>query len=141
MVPAHEVVWLDADLTAGDALQQAMVTPHARYPVAAASLDRLAAIIHVRELAAAAHTGPDAPIGPRARRARVVPETKDLGPLLREERQHLAVVVDEYGGTAGIVTLEDILEEIVGGRSRMSTTSPTTLSTGSVITQSWSPDR
>jgi putative hemolysin len=94
-----------------------MGRPHARYPVAAASLDRLAGIIHMRELVAAAHTDPDAPIGPRARPARVVPETKDLGPLLRElreERQHLAVVVDEYGGTAGIVTLEDILEEIVG---------------------------
>ena len=117
MVPAPEVVWLDAGLTADEALDRALERPHARYPVGSGSLARLAGIVHGRELAAAARTDPEAPIGPRAQPALVVPETKDLGALLRElreRRQQLAMVIDEYGRTAGIVTLEDIVEEIVG---------------------------
>jgi putative hemolysin len=73
--------------------------------------------MHYRELIAAARSDPDAPIGPRAQPAPIVPETKDLGALLRELREgrhHLAIVVDEYGGTAGVVSIEDIVEEIVG---------------------------
>ena len=117
MVPTPDVAWLDASLTAGDALDRALVEPHARYPVGSGSLDRLAGVIHTREIVIAARDDPDSPIGPRARAAPVVPHTKDLGALLRElreSRQQLAVVVDEYGGTAGIVTLKDIVEEIVG---------------------------
>jgi putative hemolysin len=117
MVPAPEVAWLDADLSAGQALDEAAATPHARYPVGDGSLDRLVGVVHLRELVAAARADGDAPIGPLVQRAPIVPETKDLGELLRElreRRQHLAVVADEYGGTVGIVTLEDILEQIVG---------------------------
>jgi putative hemolysin len=117
MLPARQVVWLDAALSGGAALDQAVEQPHARYPVGAGSLDRIAGVIHFRELVVAARAAPDAPIEPRVQPAPIIPETKDLGALLRElrdGRRHLAVVVDEYGGTAGIVTLEDILEEIVG---------------------------
>jgi putative hemolysin len=117
MVPAPEVVWLDARLPAREALDEAAQRPHLRYPVADGSLDRLVGIIHFRELVVAAQTGGEAPIGPRAQAAAIIPVTKDLGALLREfreRRQHLAVVADEYGGIAGIVALEDILEEIVG---------------------------
>jgi putative hemolysin len=117
MLPAAEVVWIDAGLSAADALAQAIERPHTRYPVASGSIDHLTGLIHFRELAVAARDAAAEPIGPLARPAIAIPETKDLGPLLRElreARQHLAVVVDEYGGTAGIVTLEDILEEIVG---------------------------
>jgi CBS domain containing-hemolysin-like protein len=91
--------------------------PHERYPVARGSLDRLAGIAHVRDLIAAARRRSAAPVGEIARPAMVVPETKDLGALLREMReQHeqLAVVVDEHGAVTGIVTLEDVLEELVG---------------------------
>jgi putative hemolysin len=117
MVPAPEVVWLDASLTADEALERALEARHARYPVARGSLDHLAGIVHTRELTAASRRAPEAPIGPLAQPAPVVPETKDLGALLRElreRRQQLAIVVDEYGGTAGIVTVHDIVEEIVG---------------------------
>ena len=117
MVPALDVVWLDAGLSADAALEEAMRQPHTRHPVGEGSLDRLVGVVHLRELVAAARRDGAAPIGPLAQPAPIVPETKDLGALLRElreRRQELAVVVDEYGGTAGIVTLEDILEEIVG---------------------------
>ena len=117
MVPAPDVVWLDGGLTPGQALDRVADRPYSRYPVGDGSLDRLAGVIHVRDLLAAAGAAPTAPIRGAAHPAHVVPETKDLGALLRElreERRHLAVVVDEYGGTAGIVTLEDVLEELVG---------------------------
>jgi putative hemolysin len=112
MVPASDVVWLDADTPAEEALD---TTPHGRYPVGDGSLDRLLGVIHFRELVAAAREG--APVRSRTQPALIIPETKDLGALLRELRelrQQLAVVVDEYGATSGIVTIEDILEEIVG---------------------------
>jgi putative hemolysin len=112
MVPASDVVWLDADVPAADALD---AKPHGRYPVGEGSLDRLVGVIHFRELVAAAREG--APIRSRTQPALIVPETKDLGALLRELReqhQQLALVVDEYGATSGIVSIEDILEEIVG---------------------------
>jgi putative hemolysin len=117
MMPAAQVAWLDWSLPAGDALAQVAEQPYSRYPVGRGSLDRAVGAIHIREVVAAARRDPDAPIGPRAQPAPVVPESKDLGALmreLRERRQHLAIVADEYGGTAGIVTLEDVLEEIVG---------------------------
>jgi putative hemolysin len=115
MVPASDVVWLDAGLSAREALELSYSKPHGRYPVGDGSLDRLIGVIHFRELVAAARD--HAPVRERAKPALLVPETKDLGALLRELReqhQQLAVVVDEYGATAGIVALEDILEEIVG---------------------------
>jgi putative hemolysin len=117
MIPEPEVDWLDAAAGAAAALEQVVRRPRSRYPVAEGTLDRLVGVVHVRELVAAARADPEAPIRDRAQPAPIVPETKDLGALLRElreERQHMAVVVDEYGGTMGIVTLEDILERIVG---------------------------
>jgi putative hemolysin len=117
MVPAPEVAWLDASLTVDEALERLREVPHTRYPVGHGSLDRLAGVVHARELMAAAGADGEAPVGSRAQPAPIVPETKDLGALLREfreRRQHLAVVVGEYGTTTGIVTLEDIVEEILG---------------------------
>jgi magnesium and cobalt exporter, CNNM family len=116
MVPAPDVVWLDADLSPAQALEEIAARPYSRYPVGRGSLDHLVGVIHVRDVVAAQQAAGTA-IGERAEPAPVVPETKDLGALLRELRElrrHLAIVADEYGGIAGIVTLEDILEEIVG---------------------------
>jgi putative hemolysin len=117
MVPALEVDWLDAELSPDAALDRVVEAPHERYPVASGSLDRLVGVVHVRDLVAATRGRQAATVAELARPAMVVPETKDLGALLREMReQHeqLAIVVDEYGSAAGIVTLEDILEELVG---------------------------
>ncbi len=117
MVPAPEVDWLDARLTVDAALANSVEHRHTRYPVGAGSLDNLVGMVHLQEIVAAARSDPESPVGALAKPAIIVPETKDLGALLRElrqARQEFAVVVDEYGGTAGIVTMEDILEEIVG---------------------------
>jgi len=117
MVPAPEVDWLDAELNADAALAQTVEHRRSRYPVASGSLDQLVGIVHIQEILAAARSDPGSPVAACTQPALIVPETKDLGALLRElrrTRQQLAVVADEYGATAGIVTMEDILEEIVG---------------------------
>jgi putative hemolysin len=117
MVPAAEVAWLDAAWSPDEALDRILDAPHGRYPVGRGSLDHLAGLVLLRDLIVASRRQPEQTVGDIARAALVTPETKDLGALLRElreQRQQLAVVVDEYGATAGIVTIEDILEEIVG---------------------------
>jgi putative hemolysin len=117
MVPALDVEWIDAGALAADAVTRFVEAPHRRYPVGRGDLDHLVGEVHTRDIIAAERERPDVPVGELARPAIVVPETKHLGPLLRElrdARRRMAVVVDEYGATAGIVTLEDVLEEIVG---------------------------
>jgi putative hemolysin len=117
MVPAPDVAWLDAELTVEDGLAQAASHAHTRYPVATGSLDHLTGVLHVRELVVAVRERPGQRVGEIARPGLVIPPTKDLGALLREMREQseqIAIVTDEYGRTAGVVTLEDILEEIVG---------------------------
>ena len=117
MVPAAQVEWLSAEMPAGEALTHALTCSHSRYPVGHGSVDRIVGVVHLRELAAARQRDPATPVESVAHPVPIVPETKDLGALLRElreQRQQLAVVADEYGGTVGIVTIEDILEEIVG---------------------------
>jgi len=117
MVPALDIAWLDVDLDPRTALEQALATAHSRLLVCRGSVDGLVGVVGLRDLVAATHGDPPATIAPLARTAHVVPETKDLGVLLRELReahQSLAVVVNEYGLTEGVVSIEDILEEIVG---------------------------
>lgn len=117
MVPALDVDWLDANLGVRDALAQITERPHSRLLVAEGSLDRIVGVVHVRELIAALGADRTESIAALARPALIVPETKDLAALLREmreSRQQLAVVSNEYGVLAGIVTIEDIAEEIIG---------------------------
>jgi putative hemolysin len=117
MVPAHEVAWLDAGLGLEEALDRVLDAPHARYLLCDGALDRLRGIVHARDLLAAVRRSPGRTLPELARPAMVVPGTKDLGALLREfreSREHLAVIVDEYGGVDGIVSLEDVVEELVG---------------------------
>jgi putative hemolysin len=119
MVPRPEVVAISADMPPEEALAAVVDSPFTRYPVYRDSLDEIVGILHVRDLFAAMHDLGLASVRLESivRPAYAVPETKDLAALLgdfRREKQHLAIVIDEYGVTAGIVTLEDILEEIVG---------------------------
>ncbi|MDA0185238.1 hemolysin family protein [Solirubrobacter phytolaccae] len=113
MVPEPDVVWLEATLTGEEALAALVEHGHSRYPVGRGSLDHLVGVVHFRDMVAARGEL----VGALARQPPIVPVTKDLGALLRElreGRQQMALVVDEYGGTAGIVTVHDVLEEIVG---------------------------
>jgi putative hemolysin len=120
MVPRPDVTGLSVDLGLEEAMAVMLESPYTRYPVFRESLDEIVGIVHVRDLVASLHNGArgtGTSLAELARPAYVVPENKDLGALLAEFRkanQHMAVVVDEYGATAGIVTLEDLLEEIVG---------------------------
>jgi putative hemolysin len=119
MVPRPEVVAIAAEMPPEEALRAVVDSPYTRYPVYRGSLDDVVGILHVRDLFGAMHELGIATVELESivRPAYVVPETKDLAALLadfRREKQHMAIVIDEYGDVEGIVTLEDILEEIVG---------------------------
>jgi putative hemolysin len=119
MVPRPEVVAISISLPSEEALAALLDSPYTRYPVYRESLDEIAGILHVRDLFSALHDRGIAQVELEQllRPAYIVPETKDLAALLaefRNQNQHMAVVVDEYGAMQGIATLEDLLEEIVG---------------------------
>jgi putative hemolysin len=119
MVPRPDVVALSVDLPPEEALQAVLESPYTRYPVYRGTIDDIIGILHVRDLVAAMHDRGIAAVNLEdlLRPATMVPETKDLTALLTEFRrtnQHMAIVIDEYGTMEGIVTLEDLLEEIVG---------------------------
>jgi putative hemolysin len=118
MVPRTEVEFLDAGWSVSKAVSFASNLPHSRFPVVRGSHDEVVGFVHVRDLygpTGAARRG--VKVGDLAREVLLLPATKKVLPSLSEMRKsghHLAVVVDEYGGTAGIVTLEDLIEELIG---------------------------
>jgi putative hemolysin len=119
MVPRPEVVALSIDLPPEEALQAVIESPYTRYPVYRETLEDIVGVLHVRDLFSALNEQgfANVRVAELLRDAYVVPETKDLASLLADFRRtssHMAVVVDEYGTMAGIATLEDLLEEIVG---------------------------
>jgi magnesium and cobalt exporter, CNNM family len=119
MVPRPEVVALSIDLPPEEALEAVMDAPFTRYPVYRGNLDEIVGTLHVRDLFHALRElgMQQVVLEDVIRPPYIVPETKDLAALLTEFRranQHMAIVVDEYGEMEGIVTLEDVLEEIVG---------------------------
>jgi len=119
MVTRPEVVAISVDLPARECLAAVVDSPYTRYPAYKDSLDQIVGILHVRDLFKALyeHGVDNVVIADLLRKPYFVPETKDLAALLAEFRQqnhHMAIVVDEYGSMQGIVTLEDLLEEIVG---------------------------
>jgi putative hemolysin len=119
MVPRPDVLALSIELPAEEALRAVLDSPFTRYPVFRETLDEIVGVLHVRDLVAAMHDRgiADVKLGELVRPAPMVPETKGLLALLAEfkrTKQHMAIVIDEYGSMEGIVTLEDLLEEIVG---------------------------
>ena len=119
MVPRTDMVTVSAAMTVTDALEVAIGRGLSRLPVCDDSgIDCIVGIVLLKDLARAERSGGgDGPVRGPMRPAMFVPETKRVDELLREMRTaggHLAVVVDEYGGTAGLVTLEDLVEELVG---------------------------
>ncbi|GAA4905897.1 hemolysin family protein [Actinomycetospora succinea] len=119
MVPRTEVDFLDADLTAAQAVAHISDRPHSRYPVIGESVDDVLGFVHVRDVLTAHVTaeGESPRLRDIVRTVTVLPGSKpviDTLSLLRRGGGHLAVVIDEYGGTDGIVTMEDLVEEIVG---------------------------
>lgn len=119
MIPRSQMVFIKADGTLEDILPQIIRSAHSRYPVVGDNPDIILGILLAKDLLPqilAADNG-NFKIEALLRPAMVVPESKRLNVLLREfreNRNHMAIVIDEYGGVAGLVTIEDVLEEIVG---------------------------
>jgi putative hemolysin len=117
MVPRTEVDFMDASLTVGKAIELAVDKAHSRYPVVRGSSDEVVGFIHVRDLLDTSIANKSTKIVELARNIMYLPGTKGILPALSEMRtqgQHLAIVLDEYGGTDGIVTLEDLVEVLIG---------------------------
>ncbi len=116
MRPRADVSFVDAATTLPEAERWVKDQPYSRYPVVGEDFDDVLGFLHVRDLIDIAHDDPRT-VGDVAREVLVVPRTNMVLPavqLMRQTRTHLAVVIDEYGGTDGIVTLEDLVEELVG---------------------------
>jgi CBS domain containing-hemolysin-like protein len=120
MVPRTDMVWIEQGKTVRQALSLALRSGFSRIPVIGANEDDVVGVVYLKDLARKAYDA-DGQSGERVtdlmRPASFVPESKPVDELLRDmqaKQVHVAIVIDEYGGTAGLITIEDILEEIVG---------------------------
>ncbi|BBY30712.1 hemolysin family protein [Mycolicibacterium sediminis] len=121
MVPRTEMVWIEADKTAGQATSLAVRSGHSRIPVIGENVDDVIGVVYLKDLVEQTYNstngGRDTKVEQVMRPAVFVPDSKPLDELLREmqrDRNHMALLVDEYGAIAGLATIEDVLEEIVG---------------------------
>ena len=117
MVPRTEVDFMDASLSIGKAIALAVDKSHSRYPVVRGSTDEVIGFIHVRDLLDTSLVSTGGKVAELVRNIMFLPGTKGVLPALtemRNQRQHVAIVLDEYGGTDGIVTLEDLVECLIG---------------------------
>lgn len=119
MVPRTEMVWIEANKSAEQALALALRSGFSRIPVVGDSIDDVEGVVYLKDLARRVQEGTAArtQVSILMRSAVFVPESKPVDDLMSEmqtARTHIAIVIDEYGGTAGLITIEDILEEIVG---------------------------
>jgi CBS domain containing-hemolysin-like protein len=121
MVPRTDMVFIEGDKTVEQALSLALRSGFSRIPVVGENEDDVVGIAYLKDIVAWSHEHPAAEetekVATVMRPASYVPESKPVDELLRQmqaQRIHVAIVIDEYGGTAGLVTIEDILEEIVG---------------------------
>ena len=118
MTPRPDMVTVEAQSTVRDALETALAAGYSRIPVEEAGIDDIIGIAYAKDMARDERAGKSGQaVRASMRPAKFVPESKEVSDLLREmqeEKFHMAIVVDEYGGTAGLITLEDLLEELVG---------------------------
>ncbi len=117
MVPRTEVDFLPGEITAYQAVREVQGAPHSRYPVTGETVDQVIGFLHVRDLMDLDPATGGTPVRQLVRPVTSLPETVKVLHALTEMRRsssHLAIVRDEYGGTAGIVTLEDLVEELIG---------------------------
>src|SRR6266702_411420 len=117
MTPRTEMVALPADLTLEEAADQVAVAGRSRYPVYGESLDDILGIVHAKDILAGLRAAKGGGLRAVVRPAMFVPGTREVEDVLadmKRQKSHLAIVLDEFGGTAGLVTMEDLLEEIVG---------------------------
>ena len=117
MVPRTEVDFLDASTPVYKAVRLSSTNPHSRYPVIRGSQDDVVGFVHVRDLFSPDLAGRSVRVGEIARDVKLMPGTKQVLSAMSEMRReghHMVIVVDEYGGTDGIVTLEDLMEEVIG---------------------------
>ena len=117
MVPRPDITAIDVNTPPEQVLEAVVSAGHSRIPVYEGSPDEIIGVLYVKDLFRRLARGESVTIRPFLRPAQFVPETKKVDELLREmqkDKVHIAIVVDEYGGTAGLVTIEDLVEEIVG---------------------------
>jgi CBS domain containing-hemolysin-like protein len=121
MVPRTEMVWIESDKSAGQATSLAVRSGHSRIPVIGENVDDIVGVVYLKDLVQktyySTNGGRDTKVAEVMRPAVFVPDSKPLDALLHEmqrDHNHMALLVDEYGATAGLVTIEDVLEEIVG---------------------------
>ena len=117
MIPRVRVVSVDVTRKPGDLLKELVETPHMRFPVFEGSIDNIVGILNLKDLFSFVQAAPDGNLRDVIREVAVLPETNTVNEVwdeLKTRQSHMAVLFDEYGGTVGIVTLEDIIEEIVG---------------------------
>jgi CBS domain containing-hemolysin-like protein len=118
MVPRVDIVAVAGDATLGDVLDRIVASGNSRIPIFALNVDDVEGVVYAKDILRSLRLGKlDDPASPIARPPYFVPDSKKVDELLQDlqrERIHMAIVVDEYGGTAGLVTIEDLIEEIVG---------------------------
>ena len=121
MVPRTEMVWIESDKTAAQATSLAVRSGHSRMPVVGDNVDDVIGVVYLKDLVQQTYSstngGIDTRVGELMRPPVFVPDSKPLDALLRDmqrDRNHMALLIDEYGAIAGLVTIEDVLEEIVG---------------------------
>jgi magnesium and cobalt exporter, CNNM family len=117
MTPRTRIVALPADLALAVAADRVAAAGRSRYPVTGESLDDVVGIVHAKDILRGLLSGSESPVQDIARPAFFVPGTREVEDVLadmKRQKAHLAIVLDEFGGTAGLVTMEDLLEEIVG---------------------------
>lgn len=121
MVPRTEMIWIESDKTAGQAMTLAVRSGHSRIPVIGENVDDIVGVVYLKDLVeqtfCSTNGGRETTVARVMRPAVFVPDSKPLDALLREmqrDRNHMALLVDEYGAIAGLVSIEDVLEEIVG---------------------------